>query len=85
MAGHEKEAVEAVKLCVELGNDQRRNDVETPLHGAMFRGVNEIVEYLVSKGGPRRATARLDAVHDCQRHQLRRRLHDAADGEASSS
>ena len=52
MAGHEKEAVEAVKLCVELGNDVNgRNDVgETPLHGAAFRGVNEIVEYLVSKG-----------------------------------
>lgn len=52
MAGHEKEAVEAVKLCVELGNDVNgRNDVgETPLHGAAFRGVNEVVEYLVSKG-----------------------------------
>jgi ankyrin repeat protein len=52
MAGHEHEAVEAVKLCVELGNDvNARNDVgETPLHGAAFRGVNEIVEYLVAKG-----------------------------------
>ncbi|MGF2075872.1 ankyrin repeat domain-containing protein, partial [Enterococcus casseliflavus] len=44
--------VEAVKMCVELGNDvNARNDAgETPLHGAAFRGVNEIVEYLVSKG-----------------------------------
>jgi hypothetical protein len=52
MAGHEHEAVEAVKMCVELGNDvNARNDVgETPLHGAAFRGVNDIVEYLVSKG-----------------------------------
>jgi ankyrin repeat protein len=52
MAGHEHEAVEAVKMCVELGNDVNgRNEVgETPLHGAAFRGVNEIVEYLVSKG-----------------------------------
>ena len=52
MAGHEHEAVEAVKMCVELGNDvNARNDVgETPLHGAAFRGVNEIVEYLVAKG-----------------------------------
>jgi ankyrin repeat protein len=52
MAGHEHEAVEAVKICVELGNDvNARNDVgETPLHGAAFRGVNEIVEYLVAKG-----------------------------------
>jgi hypothetical protein len=57
MAGHEHEAVEAVKMCVELGNDVNgRNDAgETPLHGAAFRGVNEIVEYLVAKG------ARLDA------------------------
>jgi ankyrin repeat protein len=52
MAGHEHEAVEAVKMCVELGNDvNARNDVgETPLHGAAFRGVNEVVEYLVAKG-----------------------------------
>jgi ankyrin repeat protein len=52
MAGHEHEAVEAVKLCVELGNDVngRNDDGETPLHGAAFRGVNEIVDYLVSKG-----------------------------------
>jgi uncharacterized protein len=52
MAGHEHEAVEAVKMCVELGNDinGRNDDGETPLHGAAFRGVNDIVEYLVSKG-----------------------------------
>jgi ankyrin repeat protein len=52
MAGHEHEAVEAVKMSVELGNDVNgRNLVgETPLHGAAFRGVNEIVEYLVGQG-----------------------------------
>jgi ankyrin repeat protein len=52
MAGHEHEALEAVKLCVELGNDvNAKNEFgETPLHGAAFRGVNEIVEYLVGKG-----------------------------------
>jgi hypothetical protein len=52
MAGHEHEAVEAVKMCVALGNDVNgRNELgETPLHGAAFRGVNEIVEYLVEKG-----------------------------------
>jgi uncharacterized protein len=52
MAGHEHEAVEAVKMCVELGNDVNGRNLagETPLHGAAFRGVNEIVEYLVGKG-----------------------------------
>ena len=52
MAGHEHEAVEAVRMCVELGNDvNARNEFgETPLHGAAFRGVNEIVDYLVAKG-----------------------------------
>ena len=52
MAGHEHEAVEAVKMCVELGNDVNAKNIygETPLHGAAFRGVNEIVEHLVEKG-----------------------------------
>jgi ankyrin repeat protein len=52
MAGHEQEALEAVKLCVELGNDvnAKNLDGETPLHGAAFRGVNAIVDYLVAKG-----------------------------------
>jgi ankyrin repeat protein len=52
MAGHEHEAVEAVKMSVELGNDVNAKNMygETPLHGAAFRGVNEIVEYLVAKG-----------------------------------
>jgi ankyrin repeat protein len=52
MPGHEQEALEAVKLCVELGNDvnAKNADGETPLHGAAFRGVNAIVEYLVAKG-----------------------------------
>jgi ankyrin repeat protein len=52
MAGHEHEAVEAVKMCVELGNDVNARNIygETPLHGAAFRGVNEIVDYLVGKG-----------------------------------
>jgi ankyrin repeat protein len=52
MAGHEHEALEAVTMCVALGNDvNARNEFgETPLHGAAFRGVNEIVEFLVAKG-----------------------------------
>jgi ankyrin repeat protein len=57
LPGQEHEALEAVKLCVELGNDVNAKNLaaETPLHGAAFRGVNAIVEYLVAKG------ARLDA------------------------
>ena len=57
LPGQEDEAFEAVKVCVERGSDvnavNRIN--ETPLHGAAFRGVNAIVEYLVEKG------AKLDA------------------------
>jgi ankyrin repeat protein len=53
----EPEALEAVKLLVELGNDvNAANDRgETALHGAAYRGANSIVQYLVDKG------ARLDA------------------------
>jgi ankyrin repeat protein len=53
----EPEALEAVKMLVDLGNDvNAANDRgETALHGAAYRGANSIVEYLVSKG------ARLDA------------------------
>ena len=52
LPGQEDEAVEAVKLCVALGNDvNAANDAgETPMHGAAFRGVNPIVEFLVAKG-----------------------------------
>jgi len=52
LPGQEDEAVDAVKLCVALGSDvNARNDAgETPMHGAAFRGVNPIVEFLVSKG-----------------------------------
>ena len=72
MAGHEHEAVEAVKLCMALGNDVNAKNSygETPLHGAAFRGVNEIVEYLVEKGaaldarGAGEITAAADVV-DC--------------------
>jgi len=53
----EPEALEAVKMLVELGNDvNAANDRgETALHGAAYRGANTIVQYLVDKG------ARLDA------------------------
>jgi ankyrin repeat protein len=53
----EPEALEAVKMLVELGNDvNAANDRgETALHGAAYRGANSIVQYLVDKG------AKLDA------------------------
>jgi ankyrin repeat protein len=48
----EPEALEAVKMLVELGNDVNAvNDRgETALHGAAYRGANTIVQYLVDKG-----------------------------------
>jgi ankyrin repeat protein len=51
----EREALEAVKLCVELGNDVNAVDAtgETALHGAAYRGVTgslEITQFLVDKG-----------------------------------
>ena len=48
----EPEALEAVKMLVELGNDvNAANDRgETALHGAAYRGANSIVQYLVEKG-----------------------------------
>jgi hypothetical protein len=57
LPGQEDEVLEAVKLCVERGNDVNAVNLagETPMHGAAFRGVNPVVEYLVAKG------ARLDA------------------------
>lgn len=53
----EPEALEAVKMLVDLGNDVNAvNDRgETALHGAAYRGANTIVKYLVDKG------AKLDA------------------------
>ena len=57
LPGQEDEALEVVKLCVERGSDVNAVNKmgETPLHGAAFRGVNGIAEYLVDKG------AKLDA------------------------
>ncbi len=44
--------VEAVKYCVELGNDVNATDNRgyTALHGAAYLGDNEMINYLVSKG-----------------------------------
>jgi ankyrin repeat protein len=57
LPGQEGEVLEAVKMCVELGNDVNASNHlgETALHGAAFRGVNELVQYLAGQG------ARLDA------------------------
>jgi ankyrin repeat protein len=45
-------ALEAVKYCVELGNDVNAADNRgyTALHGAAYLGNNDMVNYLVSKG-----------------------------------
>jgi uncharacterized protein len=45
-------AIEAVKYCVELGNDVNAADTRgyTALHGAAFLGDNDMVNYLASKG-----------------------------------
>ncbi len=44
--------IDAVKLCVEEGNDVNAQDNRgyTPLHGAAFLGDNDMINYLVSKG-----------------------------------
>ena len=57
LGGQEEEVLEAVRMLVELANDVNAvNDLgETALHGAAFRGVNIVVEYLVEQG------ARIDA------------------------
>lgn len=48
----------AVRVCLELGADVNAVNYrhETALHGAAFRGVNQIVDYLVDEG------ARLDTT-----------------------
>jgi ankyrin repeat protein len=54
----EREALEAVKLLVELGADVNAvSDInETAMHGAAYRGANSIVQFLVEKG------ARIDVM-----------------------
>ncbi len=53
--------IDAVKYCVELGNDVNAVDNRgyTALHGAAYRGNNEMVNYLVEKGA--KVTARSKA------------------------
>lgn len=56
-SGTNEDALEAVKLCLAHGNDVNAVDDngETALHGAAWRGANDIVTLLVDKG------AKLDA------------------------
>jgi ankyrin repeat protein len=57
--GTNEEALQAVKLILELGADVNAVDAkgDTALHGAAFRGANDLVRFLVEKG------ARLDVVN----------------------
>ena len=57
LPGQEDEVLEAVRMCMELGNDVNAvNDLgETALHGVGFRGINDVAEYLIAQG------AKLDA------------------------
>ena len=50
--GSNDEALDAVKLTYELGNDVNTVDAngDTALHGAALRGANNIIEFLVEKG-----------------------------------
>ena len=50
--GTNEEALEAVTLAYELGNDANAADVnnDTALHGAVHRGADEIVRFLMDKG-----------------------------------
>ncbi len=50
--GTERDALAALKLCVEAGLDlnQVNNQGETALHGAADRGADTIVQYLVDRG-----------------------------------
>ena len=52
LPGQEDEVFEAVRMCVDLGADVNAVNFrgETALHGAAFRGVNRLVEYLVEQG-----------------------------------
>ncbi|MBM3810137.1 MAG: hypothetical protein FJW20_00735 [Acidimicrobiia bacterium] len=50
--GTEQECLEAVKLTLDLGNDINAVDKngETALHGAAYKNLPRVVEYLVSRG-----------------------------------
>ena len=56
--GTNEEALAAVRLAWELGNDVNASDVngDTALHGALHRGAGNIVQFLVEKGADVDAT-----------------------------
>ena len=56
-SGTNEEGLECVKIALEAGGDvnQANKSGDTPLHGAAWRGANEIIQLLVDKG------AKLDA------------------------
>ena len=59
--------VDAVKYCVELGDDVNAADNRgyTPLHGAAYLGNNDMVSFLVEKGANVKAKSRAgDSVAD---------------------
>ena len=59
--------VDAVKYCVELGNDVNLADARgyTPLHGAAYLGNNDMVNFLVEKGANVKAKSKAgDTVAD---------------------
>lgn len=57
LQSQEDEQLEAVKICLQQGNDINARDIfgDTPLHGAAYRGANSIIEFLIKAG------AKLDA------------------------
>ena len=52
LLGQEDEVLQAVKMCVEMGDDVNAKNIynETALHGSAFRGANLVAQYLVDKG-----------------------------------
>ena len=52
LTGQEEEVLEAVRICLEGGNDVNARNYrgETALHGVAFRGVNIVLDYLVEQG-----------------------------------
>src|SRR5262249_6905507 len=61
-AGTEDEAVEAVKLALELGNDVNAVDDngETAMHGAAYKNFPKVVELLATKGAKPEVWSRKD-------------------------
>ncbi|MXY25875.1 MAG: hypothetical protein F4Y45_15325 [Acidobacteria bacterium] len=52
LKGQEEEVLEAVRICVEQGADVNAANYRgmTALHGAAFRGINSLADYLVARG-----------------------------------